>query len=302
MEVRIYPNPRRPGVGLKPRREAQRPLLPQHARHCPVLEAGSALGYLVYPPLEANESFHVGYDGEGQYRFIYYLMNPNDGKWQTIFTIAISLPSGGFGVGKEEVTFEPGMPTTPREVALHLMRRFINVDDLGTPAGAITLRGAWNFQTPTGWDTVYTPIFNSIERPVVPMMIVRVETDWFFQETEFRYVLQPGEGMSVERSLPIGQAMFVPREPITLRDATEEEVAAIHKAQSEFWKEKPAHRTTTPYGMPYSPHYLRTSRAQAQGGQAMKDPAPAGAPREIGRNDPCPCGSGKKYRKCHGEG
>jgi hypothetical protein len=23
------------------------------------------------------------------------------------------------------------------------------------------------------------------------------------------------------------------------------------------------------------------------------------APRKIGRNDPCPCGSGKKYKKCH---
>jgi preprotein translocase subunit SecA len=22
--------------------------------------------------------------------------------------------------------------------------------------------------------------------------------------------------------------------------------------------------------------------------------------RKIGRNDPCPCGSGKKYKKCHG--
>jgi hypothetical protein len=21
---------------------------------------------------------------------------------------------------------------------------------------------------------------------------------------------------------------------------------------------------------------------------------------EIGRNDPCPCGSGRKYKKCHG--
>jgi preprotein translocase subunit SecA len=21
----------------------------------------------------------------------------------------------------------------------------------------------------------------------------------------------------------------------------------------------------------------------------------------VGRNDPCPCGSGKKYKKCHGE-
>ena len=23
-------------------------------------------------------------------------------------------------------------------------------------------------------------------------------------------------------------------------------------------------------------------------------------PKKIGRNDPCPCGSGKKYKKCHG--
>jgi SEC-C motif domain protein len=26
---------------------------------------------------------------------------------------------------------------------------------------------------------------------------------------------------------------------------------------------------------------------------------PRTAPK-IGRNDPCPCGSGKKYKKCHG--
>jgi preprotein translocase subunit SecA len=23
--------------------------------------------------------------------------------------------------------------------------------------------------------------------------------------------------------------------------------------------------------------------------------------KKIGRNDPCPCGSGKKYKRCHGE-
>jgi preprotein translocase subunit SecA len=28
-------------------------------------------------------------------------------------------------------------------------------------------------------------------------------------------------------------------------------------------------------------------------------PAPGGVPR-VGRNDDCPCGSGKKYKKCHG--
>jgi preprotein translocase subunit SecA len=30
--------------------------------------------------------------------------------------------------------------------------------------------------------------------------------------------------------------------------------------------------------------------------------APSGVVPEVGRNDPCPCGSGKKYKKCHGAG
>ena len=30
-------------------------------------------------------------------------------------------------------------------------------------------------------------------------------------------------------------------------------------------------------------------------------PGTAAVP-EVGRNDPCPCGSGKKYKKCHGVG
>ena len=29
---------------------------------------------------------------------------------------------------------------------------------------------------------------------------------------------------------------------------------------------------------------------------------PAQAGPKIGRNDPCPCGSGKKYKSCHGKG
>jgi len=24
--------------------------------------------------------------------------------------------------------------------------------------------------------------------------------------------------------------------------------------------------------------------------------------KKVGRNEPCPCGSGKKYKKCHGAG
>jgi preprotein translocase subunit SecA len=55
---------------------------------------------------------------------------------------------------------------------------------------------------------------------------------------------------------------------------------------------------------------LAAAEAASGGGEAA-EPAPAAAPEvvetvvrdeheKIGRNDPCWCGSGKKYKKCHG--
>ncbi len=41
--------------------------------------------------------------------------------------------------------------------------------------------------------------------------------------------------------------------------------------------------------------------ALAKPGAKKKAPAPAQAQPKVGRNDPCPCGSGKKYKKCHGK-
>jgi hypothetical protein len=101
-----------------------------------------------------------------------------------------------------------------------------------------------------------------IERPVAPMLVVRVETDWYAHETEFRYVLQPGEGIQGARNMPIGQVFFVPREEITMRDCTEEELAAINKSREEFFKEKAASKVPTPYGLQVSPHYSKQSRTQ----------------------------------------
>src|SRR5439155_12358333 len=147
---------------------------------------------------------------------------------------------GSIGLIKEDVQFTMRNPPVSKEVAMGLARAFIVPEDLGTPPGAIALRGATNFQTPTGWDTVYAPIFNMIERPMAPMLVVRVETDWYPHETEFRYVLQPGEGIPGAYNLPIGQIFFVPREEITVRDCTEEEMAAISRAREEFVREKAA--------------------------------------------------------------
>ncbi len=238
MEVRLFPNSTRPGVGQRPRQESQRPMLPQHARQCPVLEAGSSLGYLVYPPLADNEAYQVEFLGEGQYQFSFYMGSMGE-KWEPLFTITYALPIGTVGPMKENVEFLQDTPFSS-DGARKMARIFIVPEDLGTPAGAVTLRGATNFQTPEGWDTVYTPIFNNIERPVAPMLIVRVETDWYAHESEFRYVLQPGEGIHGAHNLPIGQAFFVPRERVTLRDCTEEELAAIRQSKKQFARDKAA--------------------------------------------------------------
>jgi preprotein translocase subunit SecA len=41
--------------------------------------------------------------------------------------------------------------------------------------------------------------------------------------------------------------------------------------------------------------------AQAANAQASSEPQPVRrAEPKVGRNEPCPCGSGKKYKKCHG--
>jgi hypothetical protein len=123
---------------------------------------------------------------------------------------------------------------------------------------------------------VYTSILNNIERPAAPALVIRVETDWYVHDSEFRYVLLPGETISASHSLPIGQAFFVPREKITLRDGTEEEIVARQKSAETFYDEKAASKVKTPYGLEQSPHYLRKSRQQNAAPEAP-DPADTGA-------------------------
>ena len=42
-------------------------------------------------------------------------------------------------------------------------------------------------------------------------------------------------------------------------------------------------------------------RAAAAGPQRPQPTQPIKAAPKVGRNDPCPCGSGKKYKNCHGK-
>jgi hypothetical protein len=70
--------------------------------------------------------------------------------------------------------------------------------------------------------------------------------------------------MTIAHAIPIGQVFFVPREDVTLRDGSAEEMEAFKRSQEEFHTHKAAAAQTTSFGLTYSPHYLRQSRAQKE--------------------------------------
>jgi len=59
-----------------------------------------------------------------------------------------------------------------------------------------------------------------------------------------------------------------------------------------------APRATAPGDRPLP----RPTPAVTGGPRTAMSPGGAGSVPRVGRNDPCPCGSGKKYKKCHGIG
>ncbi|MCC8362512.1 preprotein translocase subunit SecA [Lysobacter sp. A6] len=95
----------------------------------------------------------------------------------------------------------------------------------------------------------------------------------------------------------------VKREVVTLlarvRIRTEEEIAqaeAAERARAEAIARQMQfqHPETGGYG-------ADEEAAQVQGTQTSLEMLPPGPSERVGRNDPCPCGSGKKYKHCHGQ-
>ena len=130
-----------------------------------------------------------------------------------------------------------------------MARVFLVAEDMGTPPGAIALRGATNFQTPSGWDTVYTPIFNMIERPVAPMLAFASKPTGTRTRPSSATCSRRERASPSSHSIPIGQVFFVPREPITMRPCTSEELKAIEESRQEFNRQKAAAVQKTSYGL-----------------------------------------------------
>ncbi len=89
-----------------------------------------------------------------------------------------------------------------------------------------------------------------------------------------------GEG--AQASLPLSSPPDTPHAPVPIQ--TRAPSTTIDELEKEFQRKKKRE--------------LEQARAAGVGESAA--PAQRVTGEKVGRNDPCPCGSGKKYKKCHG--
>ena len=97
---------------------------------------------------------------------------------------------------------------------------------------------------------------------------------------------QGGEGTGTPQSPPQGPAS--PR-PLAAAASAAARVAEAPAQLPSFAREMERKQQRQEKELQY-----QTGAAQAEA------PKPVRAGAKVGRNDPCPCGSGKKYKKCHG--
>ena len=76
------------------------------------------------------------------------------------------------------------------------------------------------------------------------------------------------------------------------------ETAAVHEDAGGYGVKENVAATAARDPEPAAP----TSESSGGEGAATKVKQIVRDAPKVGRNDPCPCGSGKKYKKCHGAG
>ena len=97
------------------------------------------------------------------------------------------------------------------------------------------------------------------------------------------------------------------RGKVYLRPPQQQQSTQATSEQTSIQVDRPMPRTrpdseykTSKATLPSEEEAQRRAAAAPRGPQTPTAPIKAGP--KIGRNDPCPCGSGKKYKNCHGAG
>jgi preprotein translocase subunit SecA len=98
----------------------------------------------------------------------------------------------------------------------------------------------------------------------------------------------PDPRREVPKAPPVESAahpLTLDAEPKEVTIATRQASTTIDALEKEFHRKK-----------------QRDLEAASQAGSGQTPVEQRRVGEKVGRNDPCPCGSGKKYKKCHGAG
>jgi len=87
--------------------------------------------------------------------------------------------------------------------------------------------------------------------------------------------------------MPIRRPAAPPRQPLVMNNPSAE-------TPSPFGPRAPQSAEPGPFAPPRGRQPARVGGDDAVPKTVRRDEP------KVGRNDPCPCGSGKKYKKCHG--
>ena len=97
------------------------------------------------------------------------------------------------------------------------------------------------------------------------------------------------------RQAPVTRIM--PKANVRTAPANEENAKEAPKEAEEKPDSAPAR---APMGLPSMPAAVNVDALKTNGSEKF-NPATIKKAKKVGANDPCPCGSGLKYKKCHGK-
>jgi preprotein translocase subunit SecA len=93
-----------------------------------------------------------------------------------------------------------------------------------------------------------------------------------------------------EAAIPVPRRPAPRRAPLILNDPSAESKSLLNGAP----RAQQAEQQSSPFGPAHDKQPARVGGDDAAVKTVRRDEP------KVGRNDPCPCGSGKKYKKCHG--
>lgn len=176
----------------------------------------------MYPPLHPNEAIEVVLLDDGSFRFSLSSTDP-EGESAEVFSVVIGGSAGWGGLGKVVATKDERSSITRGEIDQLVGAMSTNV--MPGTAAQFGFLGAHNFITPEGWNSLCVSPFNDPRDDGIPCLNCLIETDWYPQNTEFRFAFKRGESIRFTHDTPIGQVVFVPRETVTLVGAPSQETA-----------------------------------------------------------------------------